>query len=211
MNDQSIEDTDEYGMTPIMHAAEYFDYEALAILLEQGADPHKCDNDGKTPLMFLCQPPDNFYMHFYNIYRETFKLLFDKNVDINAKDNKGNTALHHACVYLDRTFEIIELLLENGADVNSINNHGESALMNVCCGMYCYQRKKIIQLLLNSGADVNKIDNDGETALNGLYRALNEFRDNDDDCDGEIRVLKAIKLLKQYGAIKHGIWVTKIW
>jgi ankyrin repeat protein len=206
-NGADIEYPDSSGMTPIMHAAEDFNFDAIKILLEHGADPHKCDNEGTTPLMFLSHPPDDFYIHYYDKYRETFKLLFDKGVDVNAKDNDGDTALHYACIYLGRKFEIIELLLENGSDINSINNNGGSALMFVCCGLYCGQRKEIVQLLLDNGADTNIIDNDGDTALTLLDKLLLKLSDDeplngfsDDDLEIQKQLSEIVELLKQYGA-----------
>jgi len=202
MNEQTVENTDEYGMTPIMHAAESFDYDAIKTLLDLGADPHKCDNDGTTPLMLLSHPPDNFYLYFYDIYEKTFNLLFDKNVDVNAKDSKGDTALFYACTYLGRHFEIIELLIQNGADVNITNNNGSSALMYLCCGMFCHNRKRIIQLLLDNGADINVIDNDGDTALSLMEKLIKEYNEeepieNNDEFEENVKVFHEIaELLK---------------
>ena len=200
MNNQTIEHVDKYGMTPLMHAAEEFNYEAIKTLLEHGADPHKCDNEGKTPLMFISHAHDDFYMSpFYDNYRDMFELLFSQGVDVNAKDKNGDTALHYACRYLGRKPEIIEILIKNGADVNTVNNGGASALMYVCCGLFCSKRKGIVQLLLDNGADASIIDNDGDTALKLLDELNSEYEEDESEEYKKINCETA-ELLKQHGA-----------
>jgi ankyrin repeat protein len=88
---------------------------------------------------------------------ETIKLLIDNNVNINAKNNKGNTALINAS---NNNFEIVKLLIDSGVNVNDTNNKGESPLlitiMNIdyADGDIIYiQNCLIAKLLIDNGAE----------------------------------------------------------
>lgn len=70
--------------------------------------------------------------------------------DINARDNKGNTALMLAAAF-GKT-ETVSILIKAGADVNANNNDGFTALMFAVYGGYSTDTVKI---LINAGADVN--------------------------------------------------------
>lgn len=52
--------------------------------------------------------------------------LLDRGIDINIKDKKGRTALHHAI--LNRRGEEVRYLLERGADIDSQDQEGKTAL-----------------------------------------------------------------------------------
>lgn len=64
---------------------------------------------------------------------ETFQLVLQETVDINAKNNRGDTALHALATgrlsgYLARgRVEAATLLLEKGAEVTSRNGDGKTA------------------------------------------------------------------------------------
>jgi ankyrin repeat protein len=59
-------------------------------------------------------------------YAEIAKLIIEKDIDINAKDNDDITALW--IVATNGNTEIVKLFLEKGADVNVKNKNGETAL-----------------------------------------------------------------------------------
>ena len=82
----------------------------------------------------------------------------DKGVDVNTKDNRGDTALMKASArgYL----EITKLLIERGADINAKNNRGDTALMKASARGYL----EITKLLIERGADINAKDNNDQTA-----------------------------------------------
>ena len=55
------------------------------------------------------------------------KMLLHKEVDIEAKDNEGNTPLMLATKN-ENHLTIVEMLLGNGADIAARNNNGHTAL-----------------------------------------------------------------------------------
>ena len=86
-------------------------------------------------------------------------------VDVNKRDEAGNTALFYACSQGAR--DIAKLLLENGADPCLANNQGLLPLH----GLSGSGNKEIAKLLLEAGADVNAGDNQGKTALMHMIEA----------------------------------------
>jgi uncharacterized protein len=92
------------------------------------------------------------------------KTLIDKGIDINQRDNNGNTALMKAAWRC--SVDNVRILLDKGADVNIKNNVGETALMSAIAAS-CEDQKYIdlVRALLDKGADINARTKEGKTAL----------------------------------------------
>ena len=93
--------------------------------------------------------------------------LLLKGADVNARDNQGNTPLHHAVRKGD--MKAIQSLLQAGADVNATNEKGETPL-HVVYQTKPEQMHDIIACLLRNESDVDAQDNEGNTPLHLLTR-----------------------------------------
>ena len=89
---------------------------------------------------------------------EELRKAINAGADVNAKDNKGATALIQAAY--EGNIEVAELLLKHGADVNARNNDGCTALMFAAFDGY----PEIAEILITYGANKNLRDKNGSTA-----------------------------------------------
>lgn len=85
--------------------------------------------------------------------------LLQDGADVNAKDNKGRTALMVAC--WAGCAEIVQALIAAGADVNLQETKGGTALMHASGGGHA----EPVKALLAAGADINLTSKNGATAL----------------------------------------------
>jgi ankyrin repeat protein len=79
-------------------------------------------------------------------------------VDVNAKDGIGWTALHwvvrngYRVDFKNENIDVIRYLIENGADVNAKNDDGETPLDDA----YIYGTDEIRQILRDAGGKSGK-------------------------------------------------------
>jgi len=91
---------------------------------------------------------------------EATKLFLDEGMDINAMNERGQTALIRAAEY-QRT-DVVTLLLGKGADVNIVGGrYARTALMEAAGAGNCV----IIKQLAQKGADINTKDYESNTPL----------------------------------------------
>ncbi|KAK6542442.1 hypothetical protein TWF694_006395 [Orbilia ellipsospora] len=93
----------------------------------------------------------------FNLLSIVVDVLREGELDINAKDDKGQTALMWAARLKNR--DIVKVLLEYGAEPNIQDNDGSSALH------YGATDGEITRLLVSSKADVKVVTKGGRTAL----------------------------------------------
>lgn len=93
---------------------------------------------------------------------EVKQLLRKKKVDVDAKDERGLTALHVALIQPKPSIDMIKCLAKEGnANINSVNNDGETALHFAAS----QDLQDIVKFLVTKGADVNVKNKRGASAL----------------------------------------------
>ncbi len=93
------------------------------------------NEDGQTALLYLCKMSGDEWKETPETYLELLKLILSKNVNFNAKDKYGFTALLWACI--NGNFEFVKALIEAGADLNNRNKIGTNPLQ-VVIQMVCF-------------------------------------------------------------------------
>jgi ankyrin repeat protein/ketosteroid isomerase-like protein len=136
--------------------------EAVALLLEKGADLNAKDALGVTALLAATSGDRS----------NVAKLLVAKGMDPNANDLPGFTPLMNAASYGD--VDLMRLLIAHGAKVNAVSAPPAFKVKNgpIQLGSFTplllsctYGPFEAVQLLLDSGADVKAREGRGMTAL----------------------------------------------
>jgi uncharacterized protein len=107
------------GATPFLMAADRADVPLMRELLKAGADPLLPNADKSTPLMAAAGLGTSDPLEEAGTEDEALdavKMLLDLGADINAVDNKGDTAMHGAAY--GNFPMIVQLLAKRGADIN---------------------------------------------------------------------------------------------
>lgn len=108
---------------------QFHDPRWLMMMLEYPVDIAAVDKDGKNLLhLFLRRQlkKSNTGKSPDDLHLDALKLLLKKGVEMDARDNDGNTPLIHAV----RTgyYSAVKLLISRGADLDHKNNYNEDAL-----------------------------------------------------------------------------------
>ncbi len=117
-----VNDQNNDLLTPLMIAVNNEEYDKfenviqfITILLENGADPNKKDNEGSPSLFFI---NDN-----KKYFSKILELLLNYGMDINSVDNTGNNVL-----FTNFELYIYQILIRHGANFNHINKDGNGVL-----------------------------------------------------------------------------------
>ena len=160
-----IDILDNNGCTTFVNAAIHNNSQSvLEKLLNGKAKINATCMNGKNALMFLSAQADE--NHVPSLQIEKAKLLLNKGIEINHRDDVGNTALMYALANR-ADINYLMTLLTNNADINAENNLKETPLWTA---IRQNLPSNIIKVLIEYGADVNHKDRKGETPLWYLLR-----------------------------------------
>ena len=138
---------DENGRTIFMAAAWRGHNTALKLLLDFGAKYNVQDLDGRTVLHNLA----NDKRCRWNT--DTLKIILERDINVDAKDNRSRTALHWAVI--TGKPNMVALLVTRPAfgtpDVNAVERRGKTALHMACRARPAMP--SIVDMLLRHGAN----------------------------------------------------------
>ena len=164
------------GQTALMIAAIEKNLKAMSLLVKAGSDTNLKDDNGDTVLINLLIV-DETSNNQNKVYKKSYqykllkvlKLLIESKVDINVRNQAGQTALMYTVGF--GSLDLVKLLLEAGADVNARDNEGQTALMSFAT----FKNSKVVDLLIKAGAEVNARNQRGQTALSCVYLYKESF------------------------------------
>ncbi len=166
---ESMEQTDNYGISALHLAAENNHTEMLKVMLEKGADVNISQDApseaGNTPLHTAC------------IYgnAEVVKILEDFGADDTIGNINGETPAHHAVMKKkmggDLSAKERRAVLQELKHLDIARSDGKTPLM-LLQYLDINTNIELLPLFLEKGADVNHTDHNGNTAL--ILNAANQ-------------------------------------
>ena len=124
--------------TPLILSANWNNFMAVNLLLDNGADANTAAAVGYTPL----------YMAVMKGNQNLVKLFLEKNALVNTQNTDGDSPLYTAVI--NGFFDITKLLVKKGSNINLQNKEGRTPLF---LGVKNNQ-KQLIKLLIENDADV---------------------------------------------------------
>ena len=161
--------TEAYGSYPLHKLVRSYSQDRptrIKEIISHGADIHKGDNDGRSPLMVCINRPK----HDWNREDDLPTLLISLGAFGKARDNLGMTELHHAVS--NNQVNVVRALVDKGMSVNDATPFDLSPL-------HFAKTFKMISTLMEFGANVHAIDKSGRGML---ADAMNPYIMGDDMC-----------------------------
>ncbi|MEM7198279.1 MAG: ankyrin repeat domain-containing protein [Pseudomonadota bacterium] len=126
----------------------------VKLLLADGESPEQRIPDGRTAFMYAMAESR----------LEMAEILLQSRIDINARDEQGNSALH--IVVRNQDSVAVAFLLDLGIAIDAHNKEGATALMQAAS----LGHQGITRQLLQAGADTKLTDYTGRTARDWALR-----------------------------------------
>ena len=121
-------DGENYGRTSLHIAAEFADCEAIASLLDRGAEVNDRDGEGHTPLFRLASRRSRGSA-LEEAIASAARLLLDRGANL-PRSARGTTALIEAVQ--NRHHAMAAVLIDSGQRLDSANSYGDNALHILC-------------------------------------------------------------------------------
>jgi len=144
---------DVFGNTPLCLVTPLQNnkmYDILNFLLENGADPSLANNLGETPLHLAAKEG--------NLALQTL-LQYQKRLNLNARDNNGNTPFMNACLH--NHIDAVHRLLLSGASINQPDLQNTTPVMAATK----LGHNRIALFLLENKVGLDQPDLQGNTLL----------------------------------------------
>ena len=150
------------SMTPLSNAVKYGNIALIKLLIEKGAG---IDHPVYPPLFWAAKP-------------EVAAVLIEAGADPNARNKKGQTAIHLTTSSWAPNAATVELLIEHGADVNAKDRSGSTPLHRAIQRGISNGDLKTAKALVDAGAEIDAKDKDGNTPLSAARDELESNREN---------------------------------
>ena len=173
----NVQDRD--GDTPLhlaskgSYASGFSDHPAaVRVLLQHGANLHRTNNSGETPLHVAV------FTGVSAAHVGVIKALLDAGARPSAVDGNGLTVLQRFSRHSENNGAIVRLLLQAGADPDRKDPRGDAPLHAAIKSGGSYGKAEVVEALLDGGANPCVRDARGSTPyhmsseLNRIHRAL---------------------------------------
>jgi ankyrin repeat protein len=153
----SINAVDNDGNTALTESVHHNNVEIFKLLLQNGADLKSCGIEVQGRMLRDAALNSNRFL---------LDWLIKNNVDINATDNDGQTALTKA-VY-NNDVEIFNLLIQNGADLKSCGIETQGRMLRSAA---VNGNKAIVEWLVKNKVNINYVENETTAIMAAVYHA----------------------------------------
>ena len=171
-----VDAKDRSGNTPLHEASGNGHADVVKLLIKEGAKVGVRNKKGEAPLSWIARS----FRRDIEKFKEIIEALINAGAEIDAQDNRGNTALHR--VSERGHADVVKLLINAGADINAKNKDGDTALHRARENNHA----NVVELLIKEGAEVDASNNQNETLLawavdKGHTKVVNMLLDKDKD------------------------------